>query len=236
MSPEIVSALRLLYGEQVTVRPELLGQLDAEGLKAAFRKRAMELHPDRAKILGKSSNELSELFKDVQTAYERLRELLGPSFEASHHFRKTSKPHETWTSAPGEHYWEADLPHSKLLFGQFLYYAGLVTFNTLISAITWQRQQRPSFGRIARMWDYLSDDEIREIITSRALGERLGDAALKQGYLTYFQRNAIVGFQKWLQRPIGEFFQEIGILEEEEIVYLLKLLKKHNSRVIWSRW
>lgn len=231
MSPEITSALRLLYGEQVSVRPELLGQLDPEGLKVAFRKRAMELHPDRAKIIGKSSDELSELFKDVQTAYEQLRELLGPSFEASRHFGQTVKPHMGWTKAPGEHYWEADIPRSKLLLGQFLYYAGLVTFNTLVSAITWQRQQRPTFGKIAGMWDYLSDNQVREIMASRKSGEKLGEAAIRLGYLSPFQRTAVIGFQKWLQRPIGEFFQEIGILEEKEIVYLIGLMKKHNRRV-----
>jgi len=236
MSPEIASALRLIYGEQVVVRPEFLGQLDPEGLKAAFRKRAMELHPDRAKILGKSSDELSELFKDVQTAYDQLRELLGPSFEATRHFNNTTKPREEWTSAPGEHYWEADIPRSKLLLGQFLYYTGLVTFNTLVSAITWQRQQRPSFGRIAGIWDYLSDSQIRKILNYRKPGEKFGEAATRLGYLSSFQRTAVVGFQKWLQRPIGEFFQEIGILEEAEIVYLIRLMKKHNRRVERMAW
>ena len=236
MSPEIASALRLLYGDQITARPDMLRTLDPEALKAAFRKRAMELHPDRAKIIGKSSDELSELFKDVQTAYEQLRELLGPSFDASRHFKKPDKPHMGRTHEPGTHYWEADIPDTRLLFGQFVYYAGLIPWNTLISAITWQRLQRPSFGKIAKMWDYLTDDEIKEIIASRAMGEKLGESALRQGYLTHYQRSAVIGFQKWLQRPIGEFFQEIGILEEEEIRYLLKLARKHNSRVLWSRW
>jgi len=231
MSPEIASALRLLYGEQVTVKPELLGRLDPEGLKTAFRLRAMEIHPDRAKILGKSSDELSELFKDVQTAYERLRELLGPSFEDSRQSSKASKSKDEWARAPGEHYWDADLPRSNLLLGQFLYYAGLVTFNTLISAITWQRQQRPSFGRIAGMWDYLSESQISKIMASRKPGEKFGESAIRLGYISPFQRTTVIGFQKWLQRPIGEFFQEIGILEEAEIVYLIGLMKKHNRGV-----
>jgi hypothetical protein len=231
MSPEIASALRLLYGEHVTVKPELLGKLDPEGLKTVFRQRAMEIHPDRAKVLGKSSDELSEMFKDVQSAYERLRELLGLSFETSLPFGKTGKTREDWTSTHGEHYWEADIPRSKLLLGQFLYYAGLVTFNTLISAITWQRQQRPSFGKIACMWDYLSDIQVTEIMSSRRGWEKFGESAIRLGYISPFQRTAVIGFQKWLQRPIGEFFQEIGILEEGEIVYLIGLMKKHNRKV-----
>jgi hypothetical protein len=231
LSPEIASALRLLYGEQAAVEPELLGKLDPDGLKTAFRRRAMEIHPDRAKVLGKSSDELSELFKDVQTAYERLREMLGPSFEKSRPFRKTAKAREDRTGGHGEQYWEGKIPRSKLLLGQFLYYAGLVTFHTLVSAIIWQRQQRPSFGRIAGMWDYLSESQIREILASRRPGEKFGESAVRLGCISPFQRTAVIGFQNWLQRPIGEFFQEVGILEEEEIVYLVGLMKKHNRKV-----
>ena len=263
MPNDITTAMRLLYGERVRVTSDLLEKIQPEELKSIFRQKALELHPDRALVLGKSPEEMSEKFKDVKLAYETLRELLGKSQEGIHitgvqqptpsRDRHRGEPPEPnlwkskqytgdahkqnrWTHEPGAHYWEADIPDTRLLLGQFLYYAGLIPWNTLISAITWQRRQRPSFGRIARMWDYLSDDEILGIIASRSVGEKLGDAALRQGYLTHFQRSAVVGFQKWLQRPIGEFFQEIGILEEEEIVYLLKLLKKHNTRVIWNRW
>ena len=235
MSPEVATALRLLYGDQVMVRPEFLGQIDPVCLKNAFRKRAMELHPDRAKIVGRSSEELSELFKDVQAAYEQLKKILTSPPENRAVFREkkkhTRRPNSGWSSTQGSHYWQADIPCVRLLFAQFLYYAGLVTFNEMVSAITWQRQQRPNFGKIARMWDYLSVGQVEMIITIRESGEKIGDAAIRLGYLSLFQRNAIIGFQKWLQRPIGEFFQKIGILEEEEIVYLVGLLKKHNARI-----
>lgn len=239
MSPEIASALRLLYGDQVTVRPESLGQIDPVGLKNAFRKRALELHPDRAKILGKSTEELSERFKDVQTAYEQLRKILGPSPENKGHFRKARRPSKSsmggWAASPGRHYWQADIPQSRLLLGQYLYYAGLVTFNEMVSAITWQRQQRPNFGKIARMWNYLSGSQIEMIMSLRKPGEKMGAAAFRLGYLSAFQCSAVIGFQKWLQRPIGEYFQEIGILEEAEIAYLIGLLKKHNRNVERTR-
>jgi hypothetical protein len=240
MSPEVASALRLLYGDQVTVRPEFLGRIDPEDLRNTFRKRAMELHPDRAKILGKSSDELSERFKDVQTAYEQLKKLLNSSPSSNRESRETKRPSRRsgsgWTGTAGSHYWKADIPHTRLLFGQFLYYNGMVTFNEMISAITWQRQHRPNFGKIARTWDYLSTSEIEQIISSRGSRESIGDAAIRLGYLSPFQRDAVIGFQKWLQRPIGEYFQKIGILEEREITYLIGLLKKHNRKVAWMKF
>jgi hypothetical protein len=235
MSPEVASALRLLYGDQVTVRSEFLGQIDPVGLKNAFRKRAMELHPDRAKILGKSSDELSERFKDVQTAYEQLKRLLNNSpekvTEPRERRRSARRPGSGWGGTQESHYWRAEIPRTRLLLGQYLYYAGLVTFNEMISAITWQRQQRPNFGKIVRMWNYLSTNQLETIIASRGPRETIGNAAVRLGYLSPFQRDAVIGFQKWLQRPIGGYFQKIGILEEEEIVYLTGLLKKHNARV-----
>ncbi len=78
------------------------------------------------------------------------------------------------------------------------------------------------------MWDYLTDEEVRYIMDSRDRRERIGESALRHGYLSQFQFNAVIGFQKWMQRPIGEYFQDIGVLEDEEIQYLVGLLKKHN--------
>ncbi len=246
-SREINSALRLLYGER-SQSPALLESLRLDELKNTFRQRAMELHPDRASLLGLDPVDLNERFKDVKLAYETLRELLAsgkiPQTVMTAQDRApqpADPPHPqpgtrdpgpgTDDAKPSDHYWEADIPASRLLFGQFLYYAGLVSWQTLISAITWQRSQRPPFGRIARMWDYLTDEEIRHIMDSRGRGERIGEGALRHGYLSQFQLNAVIGFQKWMQRPIGEYFQEIGILEDEEIQYLVGLLKKHNMKM-----
>jgi hypothetical protein len=251
-SREINSALRLLYGEQF-LPPALLESLRLDELKTTFRQRAMELHPDRANLLGLDPVDLNEQFKDVKLAYETLRELLAsgkvpltiisPQERAP---QPADPPHPqpgprdpgpgTDDAKPSDHYWEADIPASRLLFGQFLYYAGLVSWQTLISAITWQRSQRPRFGRIARMWDYLTDEEIRYIMDSRNLRERIGEAALRHGYLSQFQFNAVIGFQKWMQRPIGEYFQDVGVLEDEEIQYLVGLLKKHNMQVEREKW
>ena len=190
MTSDITTAMRLLYGERVSVTSDLLQKIQPDELKSIFRQKALEFHPDRALILGKSPEEMSEKFKDVKLAYEKLRELLrrspegihipgvqrpapsrdhnrndppdpGPEPGADQRHAKDGHENSRWSPEPGLHYWEADIPDIRLLFGQFLYYAGLIPWNTLISAITWQRRQRPSFGRIARMWDYpLTDHEI----------------------------------------------------------------------------
>jgi hypothetical protein len=251
-SVQINSALRVLYGKW-PVSQVPLDSLGLDELKSTFRQRTMELHPDRASVLGRDPVVLNRQFRDVKLAYETLRELLTSGaipmtliMEQDRSPQPADPPHQqpgtrdpgpgTDDAKPSDHYWEAEIPTNRLLFGQFLYYAGLVSWQTLISAITWQRSQRPPFGRIARMWDYLTDDEIRRIIEFRDRGERIGEAAMRNGFLSQFQFNAVMGFQKWMQRPIGEYFQEIGILEDEEIQYLVGLLKKHNLKVEQDSW
>lgn len=284
-SVQINSALRVLYGRW-PVSQVPLDSLGLDELKSTFRQRAMELHPDRASVLGRDPVVLNRQFRDVKLAYETLRELLTSGkipmtlimeqdrspqpadpppptpgtgkrshsstrgkYKSHSHRSSSEKSNRYWeptepkespgpseSAEPSDHYWEAEIPTNRLLFGQFLYYAGLVSWQTLISAITWQRSQRPPFGRIARMWDYLTDDEIRRIIEFRDRGERIGEAAMRNGFLSQFQFNAVMGFQKWMQRPIGEYFQEIGILEDEEIQYLVGLLKKHNFKIERMKW
>jgi hypothetical protein len=230
---EITSALRILYGEDVFTSPALLKILHPDSLKAVFRQRALELHPDRAFTLGKSPEEMSEAFKDVKLAYEMLNDLLGHSLEKTEYKHRKTPPERARPipGSQGDLYWEAAIPEVNMLFGQFLYYAGLITINCLVSAIAWQRLQRPSFGRIARTWEYLSDDEVLAVTTSRKSGEKIGDAALRLGYLNRFQRNSVLGFQKYLQRPIGEYFKKIGLLKEDEIDYLVGLMRKHNREM-----
>ena len=81
------------------------------------------------------------------------------------------------------------------------------------------------------MWRYLTEEEIRDILSSRSATELIGEAALNRGYLTRFQLQAVIGFQKWLQRPIGEYFIHEGILEADDLDILARLLAKHNREV-----
>lgn len=238
MTPEITSALRILYGREISLTPVLLQNLDPERIKAIFRKRALELHPDRAVLLGKNPGEMGEAFKDVKLAYERILDLVRPSVEkiAKTNPTASGKKKQTRPKKPGDNYWEAGIPQINLLFGQFLYYSGLITFHHLVSAVAWQRRQRPSFGSIAKMWGYMNERELRSIIYHRARGERIGETALRTGLLSSFQIAAVTGFQNWMQRPIGEYFSSEDILEPERILFLVEMLKTHNLQVRRKKW
>lgn len=224
---DIATACRLLFGRTVQVTPEFLASMDPHQLRDTFRQRAMELHPDRAGLLGGDAAAMGEMFKEVKEAYEQLSGMTSESAGLVTAAGTVAPP----GAGPGvDHYWAADIPPCRLLFGQFLYYTGLVSWRTLIDAVVWQRSMRPPFGRIATMWNYLGKEAVGSILARRNPGELFGEAARRQGYLNRFQAEAVLGLQKWLQRPIGEYFQEIGLLETEEINYLIGLMKKHNRR------
>jgi hypothetical protein len=70
---EVLRAGRVLYG------PAFAAEAGAwrESLKATYRRRAMETHPDRARSLGRSERELAREFKAVSDAYRILSALDG---------------------------------------------------------------------------------------------------------------------------------------------------------------
>ena len=71
-SSELFQACETIFGPEVNVSIEFLEYLQPIGIKTAYRKRAFETHPDRAKVLGSFARDLNTEFIDVQQAYEKL--------------------------------------------------------------------------------------------------------------------------------------------------------------------
>ena len=103
------------------------------------------------------------------------------------------------------------------MFGRFLLARGHITLQQLIDAVRWQRAQRPPVGRIAINWGILSATQVYEILSHKNPEDRFCDVAVRRGYMTGFQRLAVLGRQREMQKPIGSYFVEQGILSREEI-------------------
>lgn len=127
-----------------------------------------------------------------------------------------------------------DLPRRRLRFAEFLYYSGRVRWSELVDAIAWQRTQRPPVGRIAVEFGFLATDDVGVILERRreagANSVPFGEWAVRLGFLTSFQLLATLGQQLRLQRPIGQFFVERGLLEEDEIDGVRRRILRHNAR------
>jgi len=113
----------------------------------------------------------------------------------------------------------------------FSYYQGKVTYQQLIEALVWQRRQRPTLGVIAQDWGWLSEAKVTQILGHRGHAVRFGKKAVELGYLRPQQVDTLLRHQRSLQRKIGQYFIEKGLITEEEAHQIAKSLENHNSQV-----
>lgn len=249
ISSDLFHACKKIFGQNVNVSHDFLKYLQPDGVKTAFRKKAFETHPDRAALMDSLTATLHAEFIDVRRAYETLLFFLETKnnihpqdnpfyckksqgfYDERNVYRKNkSKQHRQHPKSAGvsDHFFRGNLPQGNLMLGQFLYYSGLISWKTLIQAICWQRRQRPLIGQIAVGWSLISDRDVMQILKSRNVDEKFGECALRQGYISSFQKLALVGKQRQLQRPIGEYFIETGILSPPEIIKMAQKQQCHN--------
>jgi hypothetical protein len=127
------------------------------------------------------------------------------------------------------------VPGRRLRLAEFLYYSGRVSWSQFVAAVAWQRRQRPSLGRIAVELGFLHQRTVASLLEQRRregmASEPFGAYAIRQGWLTAAQLLAMLGRQQRLQRRIGVFFIEHGLLEETELEEARVELSRHNARV-----
>lgn len=249
---EILNAFVLLFGTDLIVSLHSISSLNPMEIKIAYRKKAFETHPDRARLLGKSELEMAERFREINFAYEKLTSFLKDNWRYFKNINPSAKNNNTkraTTSSTKDKnvnsrnrrhrndnphsgsFSRRNLPNIELLIGQFLYYSGIVSWKWLIHAIVWQRNQRPLFGEIALEWNMLSENDITMILKGRNYKEKFGEYALHNGYINTFEHMAIIGKQRTLQRPIGEFFIKNGIIKADKLKIMVNRMHIHNREV-----
>ena len=248
---ELGEACQILFDSRHLDSRSLLSGLQPDTLRSVFRRRAMETHPDRAAVLGVGEAVLRERFESVSRAYH----LLAGYLKRPRPMR-TSRPFGVaWPAAPARpppaarpsararsdatgHHYRGKMPQRVLLFGQFAYYSGVISWRDLIDAVCWQRKQRPLIGRLAVDLGLLESHQVRSILWLRqheaALTTRFAEFALRRGFLTPFERLVLVGRQRRMQEPIGQFFVDQDLLEPEEVDDLATSLRRHNWRFGFS--
>lgn len=232
---EVFRACRTLFGPELQLSRDFLHYLQPAGARTAYRKKAKATHPDRFAVAAHSLREKQQrLFQDLNQAHEtvqlflRQRDRIGLA---------SSSPRAPGNPQPRRRH---DRPHSKLYrgplpprplqFGLFLYYLGIIPFSALISAIAWQRQQRPVLGDIAKRWGWLNEEQIRQILSYRGSGGRkFGERAEQLGLLSSLQVRAMLLHQRSRQKQMGLFFIEQGFFDTETLNLLLGKLAEHNQ-------
>lgn len=234
---EAFRACRTLFGAELNLSRDFLHYLQPAGVRSAYRKRAKTTHPDRFFVSTASTKEKQQrLFQDLNQAHETVQNFLKQRerLPAISYFRNRSKssyaqPQSRRPDRPYSKYYRGPLPTRPLQFGLFLYYQGIIPFNAVISAITWQRKQRPVLGEIAKRWGWLNDNQIKQILNHRGVGAyKFGERAEQLELLSPLQVRALLLHQRTRQKQMGLYFIEQGFFEENLLNHLLVQLAEHN--------
>ena len=214
-----IHSFQILFGKEQDSQPhiqeikESLAVLELEILKKTYRSRIKDVHPDRAVVVGKSEEELNAEASRVNGAYQNLLNYLNEQNNKRDNF-----------------YFKAPIPGMKFRFAEFLFYSGIIDWNTLIQAIVWQFCSRPKFGEIALKEKFLTHTEILAVLREKRIKERFGETAVRTRKLNLYQLQTIIRKQRIYNLPIGKYFIEKNILNERQMKDLLFLNQVHNFK------
>jgi hypothetical protein len=124
---EVFSACRTLFGPEVRLSLDFLGYLQAGGVKAAFRERAKQTHPDRfATHAPDVQTRQAEIFREVVEAFDLIKDFLKHRDEtfiqSADRVFHPSRP-QTWSRPTRarkpvtEHVYRGIMPLRRLEFG-----------------------------------------------------------------------------------------------------------------------
>jgi len=239
-------ACQILFGTEVRISRDFMFSLQPEGLKAAYRRKAKETHPDLFACESPDvQKEQASLFRNIVDAYDVVSCYFKQLEKGSHatsaardvfHGPRESKKRSSdpdnreYTRETAGPFASKPLPRRSLQIGQYLYYRGFITHRALINAVVWQRQQRPTIGDIALRWRWLDNAAIERIIRSRGLRGRFGEKALQLDLLTSFQIKVLLSYQVSRQERMGSYFVRHGIITSDKLERLVRQLNEHNGR------
>jgi curved DNA-binding protein CbpA len=238
----LFNACRTLFGKEVNLSYEFLHYLQPSGAKTAFRNQAKAHHPDaHASSSPHIRQQQAERFREIRQAYDLLIDYLEkrprlrsasyrnrPAQQTAPQRTRKTRQHGARQRA---HAKPVSIPSIPLEFGMYSFYQGKVTYQQLIEALVWQRRQRPTLGAIAQQWGWLSEAKIERVLGHRGQALRFGKKAVELGYLKPHQVEALLNYQRTLQKRIGKYFVEQGLLSEEEANQISRNLVKHNRQI-----
>lgn len=246
---DVVKACQVLFGNDIDIsRDFLYYSIHPAGVKSAYRKKAMENHPDffAAGPL-RVQQQQTALFREILHAYDVLTLFFKQREEGAWRRgarkqnirpgnndggRRSRTASDTAGAGSGGVLYRGALPQRTLQIGQYLYYRGRITFEALIKALVWQRKQRPSIGDIAVQWRMLDAASVDRIFRICGKPRLFGEKAVELGLLTVFQVNTILLYQRSLQHRLGTYFVRNNIVTPDELEQLARELKEHNARLL----
>ena len=249
---ELFRSCEILFGSELHISGEFLDYLEVSGVKTAFRKRALETHPDRHFDKDpRRQRENTALFSSVRDAYENLLGFLRekealqqppggqsrqrPGPPPGRPIKPIIPAGESYRDggfSSTERYYVGAIPERRLLFGHFLYYSGLANWRTIARVLTWQRTERPRIGELGRRFGMFDQEDIRTIMHFRKPFSPFGQTARMLGLLSEQQLRVLIFQQNRLQKKFGTILLEKNLLNDYELRELLYQFECHNDSVL----
>ena len=255
-----MDACAVLLGLQARMGGQaFLQQLDVPVLRRAYRVLALATHPDAARRSGARPGAADgRRFVEASSAYELLMAYLlsrrgrpAPASTASAGRRPSAgqakrsssgaKP-GSGTSGAGAKaasgarsrgsplFYHGPPPRRRLRLAEFLYFTGRVSWQSLISALVWQRAARPRFGELARELRSITGQDVMKILASKLRHEQTGETARRLRLLTAAEVARILRLQRVRHKPIGRYFVEKEKMAGAALSGILQELYRHNAR------
>ena len=243
---DLLDACRILFPADEISR-DFLRYIQPDGLKNAYRNCVWQCHPD-ACCEDRGQARRTELFRRSVEAYNLLNDYLKnrksviPFSPIQHNAppkEKSIRPAmpriEVVERVESEQYYDGPMPALELKIGLYLYYSGVISYQALVSAVMWQRDQRPPLGNFARQWGWLMEEDVSAILKATHIVGSFGERAVTLGLLNQSQLNIILLHQRSMQKHIGRYFVTHGIFSEMTLKQHLRDLVQHNRKVRESR-
>lgn len=204
--------------------------------EAEARRGAQARHQDEARS-ERAGRRAEQARREEEARCTEAREAAARSARPPREAEREPRARRVWTASASD--WRdvvkpRPMPRRRIRLAEYLYYSGRISWTVMVEAIAWQRRQRPAVGRIAVDFGFLTPLEVIDVIERRQRAGAheipFGEFALRLGMITPFERLAMVGRQTRLQRPIGQFFVERGLVGESEFEDLRRLIVRHNLR------
>ncbi|HEY6012230.1 MAG TPA: J domain-containing protein [Nitrospirota bacterium] len=243
---EVLNACRALFGMGIDPTRTFLASLQPSDVKAAYRKKAKETHPDLFSDRGPQfQKKQAERFRAVLESYTLVQEFFkqreaGSRFTSPgsvHRAKPEAKPRGRTTAAGAPpkkthtRFHDGFIPPYRMEIGRYLFYRGRIPYTALIKALSWQRKHRPPIGDIAVRWGWLDRNSVRRIIGWTGRVHLFGERGIHLGILTPFQVRVLLAYQRSCQKKLGRYFVEQGLLRHYEMERLVTELKAHNARI-----
>lgn len=255
---QLLQSCSVLFGQELELSRAFLDYLQISGVKSAYRRKVKETHPDLV-IGGKADVYRKYLsgFLSLQESYETLCSFLKTREDpvSSCYSATAADPFDIGINGQEQRYsrrhtcketsfhsddavdaeidtaaWNhACIPSRRLMLGDFLYFAGLASWQDIISALVWQKASRPRMGELACRFGWLKNEDISAIFQARRPGQLFGESAVQCGFLGARQRDSLVFHQKIRQKKIGGYFIEKDLITEHELMRYIKIMKRHNA-------